>query len=228
MMRELTAKPRTELGKKAATLRRAGFLPAVVYGEGSTSEAIAVTLRDFEKVYREAGESSVVMLKVAGGKNLSVLIHDVAYDPITSKPIHADFYSVRMDKEIEAKIPLVFTGESAAVKEEGGILVKVMHEVEVRALPKDLPHEISIDVILLDKIGARIYVRDLKLPKGVKALAEAHEVIALVAAPRSEEELKALETEAVPAAAEVKTEREVKVEEKAVKGAEEKTEEAAK
>ena len=227
-MQELTAKSRTELGKKVNALRRAGFLPAVVYGEGVASEPVAVTLRDFEKVYREAGESSVIELRVAGGKNLNVMIHDVAYDPLTSKPIHADFYSVRMDKEIETKVPLVFVGESPAVKGEGGILVKVMHEIEVKALPKDLPHEISVDITPLDKIGARIYVKDIALPQGVKSLAEAQKVVALVEAPRSEEELKSLETEAAPVVAEVKTEREVKVEEKAVKEPEEKTEESAK
>lgn len=227
-MQELTAKPRNELGKKVAALRRAGFLPAVVYGEGVASEPVSVAMRDFDKVYREAGESSVVMLKVEGGKNLNVMIHDVAYDPLTSKPIHVDFYSVRMDKEIETKVPLIFVGESPAVKGESGILVKVMHEIEVKALPKDLPHEISVDTTPLDKIGARIYIKDVALPQGVKSLAEAQEVVALVAAPRSEEELKALETEAAPVVAEVKTEREVKVEKKAAKEPEEKAEEAAK
>ena len=212
-MQELAAKSRTELGRKVNALRRAGFLPAVVYGEGSTGESIAVTMRDFEKIYREAGESSVIELRVEGGKNLNVMIHDVAYDPLTSKPIHADFYSVRMDKEIETKVSLVFAGESPAIKGEGGILVKVMHEIDVKALPKDLPHEIKVDIAFLDKIDARIYVKDLILPHGVKSLAEAQEVVALVEAPRSEEELKALEAETVPEAAEVKTAREAKVEE---------------
>lgn len=227
-MQELSAKPRNELGKKVATLRRAGFLPAVVYGEGAASEPVSVAVRDFDKVYREAGESSVVTLKVEGGKNFNVMIHDVAYDTMTSKPIHVDFYSVRMDKELETKVPLIFIGESPAVKGEGGILVKVMHEIEVEALPKDLPHEISVDLTSLDKIGARIYVKDLTLPLRVKSLAEVQEVVVLVEAPRSEEELKALETEAATEVAEVKTEREVKVEEKAAKEPGEKAEEVAK
>ncbi|MDO8500000.1 MAG: 50S ribosomal protein L25 [bacterium] len=226
-MQELTAKPRNELGKKVNALRRAGFLPAVVYGEGVKSEPLSVSLRDFEKVYREAGESSVIGLKVEGGKNknLNVMIHDVAYDALTSKPIHADFYSVRMDKELEAKVELIFVGESPAVKGEGGILVKVMHEIEVKALPKDLPHEIEVDVSFLEAIGSRIYVKDLTFPKGVKSIAEGQEVVALVEPPRAEEVVVEAATTEI---AEVKTEREEKAEVKAVKEAETKVVETTK
>lgn len=223
-MHELTAKLRVERGKKVNALRKAGFLPAVVYGEGTESEPIAVQLRDFEKVYGEAGESSLITLQVEGKKDFNVMINDVSYDPMTSKPIHADFYSVRMDKEIEAKIPLTFIGESPAVKNEGGILVKVAHEIEVRSLPKDLPHEFKVDVTRLEKIGDRLYIRDLIIPAGVRAQSEEDGIVALVEAPRSEKELEALKTEAAPEVAEVKTEGEAKREEKTAKEVEQKTE----
>ncbi|MDP3727167.1 MAG: 50S ribosomal protein L25 [bacterium] len=206
---------RSEIGKHLYSLRQEGVLPAVLYGPGMASLPLAVVKRDFEKVLREAGETSLVAVKVEGGKLYNVLIHDVAKDPMTLEPIHADFYAVRMDKPIEAKVPLVFAGESPAVKNEGGILVKVLHELEVKALPKDLPHEISVDVSRLEKIGDKVQVQDVTLPAGVASLSPADEVVALIEPPRSEAELEEL-TKAEEAApvAEVKTERETKAEAK--------------
>lgn len=219
-MAELAAKPRLELGRKVKALRGAGFLPAVVYGEGMNTDSISVSMRDFEKAYREAGESSLVTLSL-DGKKLNVMIHDVAYDPLTLKPIHADFYSVRMDKEVETKVAIEFTGEPPAVKNEGGILVKVKHELEVKALPKDLPHMIAVDLSSLEIVGNRIFIKDIQIPIGVRVLDPEDGVVVLIEAPRAEEEL-AAPVEAVAEVAEVKTEREIKAEEKATKEAAEK------
>lgn len=218
-MLELKAKPRNELGKKTKVLRRSGFLPAVVYGEGTESKSVAVSTRDFEKVHRQAGETSLVALKVEGSPPLNVMIYDVAHDPLSGRVIHVDFYSVRMDKEIDAKVPLEFVSESPAVKNEGGILVKVIHEIEVRTLPQNMPHEIAVDLARLDKIGGKIYIRDIVLPTGVVLRADSDDVVAVVEAPRSEEELASVKTEAVTEALEVKTEQEIKAEEKAAKAA---------
>jgi len=190
-------------------------LPAVVYGEGTDSKAISIPARDFEKAYQAAGETGLIALKVDSEKQLNVMIHDIAHDALTGKPIHADFYSVRMDKEIDAKIPLVFSGDAPAVKNEGGILVKVMHEIEVRALPKDLPHEITVDLGLLEKIGDRIQVKNIFPPSGVIIRADEDDVLAIIEAPRAEEVAVAPTAEVV----EVKTEQEVKAEEKAAKAA---------
>ena len=220
-MQELAAKIRTQIGKKVKALRVAGFLPAVVYGEGTQSTSIAVPIRDFEKAYQEAGETGLITLMVEGAKPLNTMIHDVSYDVLSGKPIHADFYSVRMDKEIELKVPLAFLGEPPAVKNEGGILVKVMHEVEVRALPKDLPHELTVDVSGLLALGSKICMKDISLPRGVTLRADADDVVALIEAPRSEEELAELVAKAaVPEVVEVKTEQEVKTDEKTAKAAE--------
>lgn len=188
-------------------------MPAVVYGEGTEPCSVAVSARDFEKTYREAGESAVIALAIDGGKPLNVMIHDVAYDALSGKPIHADFYSVRMDKKIDARIPIVFAGESPAAKNEGGILVKVMHEIEIRALPQDLPHEFVAELSGLSTIGDRIYARDIRLSSGIEMRTNADEVVALIEAPRVEE----VEVAATVETAEVKTEREVKAEEKAKK-----------
>ncbi len=212
MASTLQAKPRTELGKKVSALRRAGFLPAVVYGENVKSQPITVPYKDFEKAYKAAGESTLVTLDVEG-KKYNVLIHDIKHDPLRGKPIHADFYAVRMDKVIRAKVVIELFGESPAVKNESGILIKVMKEMEVEALPQDLPHELRADLSALDKLESRLLVKDILLPKGVKIFVASEEVIAIVETPRSEEELAALkETPATEAPIEVKTEREVKVE----------------
>ena len=222
---ELKAKPRTELGKKTNALRRAGFLPAVVYGEGIKSQSISVPYKDFEKAYKEAGESTLLKLDV-DGKSYNVLIHDIKNDPIKDTPLHADFYAVRMDKTIRTKVHIEFFGESPAVKNEGGVLVKVMQELEVEALPQDLPHELRVDLSGLLAFKSKLFVKDILLPKGVKILADQDEIIVLVETPRSEEELAALkETPTAEVVAEVKTEQEVKRE---VKVATEKAEDAEK
>lgn len=218
---ELKAEPRKELGRKARTLRKKGFLPAVLYGEKIASQPLSVPVSDFMKVYQAAGESSLITLKVS--ENIyNVLIHDIASDPIKNDPIHADFYAVRMDKEIHADIPLVFAGESLAVKNEGGVLVKVVQEIEVSALPKDLPHEISVDISTLVSFADRITVRNLFVPQGVKIKAEPDEVIALVKSPRSDEELEELkQAPTAEAPEEVKTEQELKKEKIAAEAGEE-------
>lgn len=225
-MQELKAQVRKELGKKVKALRRAGFLPAVLYGEGVPSRPIAVPHKDFEKVYREAGESTLVKLELED-KPFNVLVYDVKKDIISGILLHADFYAVRMDKEIRTKIHIEFLGESPAAKNEGGILVKVLQDIEVEALPQDLPHELKADLASLSLIGSRLLVKDIFLPKGVKILADPEEVVVLVEAPRSEEELTALKEKTVAEApVEVKTEQELKKAEKTEKEKAEKVEEA--
>lgn len=223
-MQELKAKPRTQLGRKVKALRRGGFLPAVLYGEGVTARPISIAYADFERVYRKAGESSLLKLELEG-QPFSVLIYDKKEDPLSGKFTHADFYAVSMDKEIKTKVSLQFIGESSAVKNEGGILVKVRQEVEVESLPQNLPHEIKIDLSGLSLIGSRFMVKDIAPPQGVKILADSEEVIVLVEAPRSEADLAALKVVAEIAPKAVETEQEVKKAVKAEKEKLEKTEE---
>lgn len=222
-MISLKAEPRVVLGKKVKKLRQKGMLPAVLYGGDMPSQAITVIYKDFEKAYREAGESTLLELRM-DGKPHTVLIYGITHDPLKGIPVHADFYAVRLDKTIRTRVLFEFKGESPAVKNEGGILIKVRQEVEVEALPQDLPHEITVDISALEAIGSRISLADIPVPKGVKILAEKEDVIVLVEAPRSEEELAEIERppeEAAPA--EVKTEREIKAETKAKEAVEEET-----
>lgn len=187
-MQSIVAEKRDILGKKTKNLRRQGFLPAVIYGKGKPSESIAVKEIDFLKLWKAAGESSIVELEL-DGKKRNVLIQDVAMDPLKDKPIHADFYAVDMTKTVKVEVPLEFIGESDAVK-SGGILVKVLHAIKVESLPADLPRALHVDLSILKNIGDSFAVKDLKAHNGVKTLENPDEIIALVEAPRAEEELK--------------------------------------
>jgi large subunit ribosomal protein L25 len=192
MILELNAQTRKETGRKLRTLRGKGFIPAVVYGPGHKPVSIQVSYGDFKKAFEEAGESTLIKLKVDDHiKN--VLIHDVSIDPIDDTFIHVDFYQVIMDKIIKTHVPLIFDGEAPAVKGLDGVLIKNLTELEIEALPKDLPHEIKVDISSLDSFDKHIRVKDLQIPAGVKVLSESEELVVSVIPPRSEEELKALE-----------------------------------
>ena len=217
-MQTLKAEKRDVHKETVMVLRKKGFLPCVVYGPKVKNQSLVVSMKEFEKVYKAAGETSLVKLH-AGDGDINVLIYDVAPDPVTLKPIHADFYAVDMNKVIHAKIPLAFVGESAAVKNEGAILVKVMQEIEVEALPENLPHEITVSINVLAVIGDRITAASLNIPKDVKLRAHDEDIIAIVEAPRAEEVIAPVAAEET--VAEVQTEREAKVAEKEAKEKEE-------
>lgn len=188
-MLTLKAKKRKSIGKRIKSLRRKNILPAVIYGPKIKSVPLELDYKIFEKVYDEAGESSLLNLRIEGEKNeYTVLIHDVKKDPLSDRFIHADFYQPPFDKEIEASVPLVFKGESLAVKDLGGTLVRNIQEIEVKALPKDLPHEIEVNIEGLKTFEDEIFIKDLNLPQGVRIDREAGEVIALVAPPEKVEE----------------------------------------
>ena len=171
-----------------ANVRRAGSIPAVVYGGKQKSMAIVVDARAFEKVLKEAGEATIVSLSGLGAA-LPTLIHEVDFDPITSKPRHIDFYAVTKGEKVQVAIPIEFIGVSAAV-ENGANLVKVLHEIEVEADPMNLPHSFTVDLALLVEKNDQIHVKDLAIPSGVTLMVSADDVIALaqeVAAERVEE-----------------------------------------
>ena len=160
-MLELNAKIREISGKKVKTLRKQGIIPAVLYGAKIKPISLEIDYNEFEKIYKEAGESTILELKI--GKELkNVLIYNTSRDPVSDKIIHADFYQVRMDELITTKVPLVFEGSSPAVEIKDGVLVKNITEVEVEALPANLPHEIKVDISILKTLEDLIYIKDLK------------------------------------------------------------------
>jgi large subunit ribosomal protein L25 len=214
MIPELKAQTRKDTGRKLRTLREKGFIPAVVYGPGHKPISVQVDYNDFKKVFNEAGESTLIKLEVDEHVK-NVLIHDASIDPINDTFVHVDFYQVVMDKTIKTHVPLVFEGEAPAVKGLDGVLIKNLTELEIEALPKDLPHEIKVDISSLDSFDKHIRIKDLQIPGGVKVMEEAEELIVSVIPPRSEEELKALEEKP-----EEKVEEVEKVGEKAEEGEE--------
>jgi large subunit ribosomal protein L25 len=179
-MLTLSAKIRKDLGKKTETLREKGLLPAILYGpEIKSALPLELDYKDFESVYGTAGESSLVSLKV-DGKEFLVLIHDLKRDPLEEKLIHVDFYQPKAGEEVEVTVPIVFEGEPLAVKELGGTLVKNISELEVKALPQKLPHEIKVDIGNLKTFEDRVLIKDLNLPEGVKTLKDPEEIVAFV------------------------------------------------
>src|SRR3989344_5830362 len=189
----IQAKVRQAFGKQNKKLRKAGMLPAVVYGRGKETLSLEVPGKNFQKVYQQAGESTLVDLLIDGKGEKKVLIHDVAKHYMKDEPIHVDFYEVDLTRKIHAKVPLEFTGVASAVKELGGIMVKNLNEVEVEAMPADLPHKIEINLEGLKTFSDIIRISDIKVSGDVKVLGRADEVIVAVQAPISEEDLANLE-----------------------------------
>lgn len=183
----LEATPRTETGKKVEALRLAGNLPGVVYGP--KQEPLSVTMKkgDFDKVFKEAGESSVVTI-TGLLKPIDVLVQDVAFDPRKGGVVHVDFYAIEKGKKLTVDVPLHFTGEAPALK-LGGTLTKVLHEVEVEAEAADLPKEIVVDISVLVDYESQIHVRDLVVPKGVTITESGDDVVALVQQVKEEAEV---------------------------------------
>lgn len=188
-MLTLAVKTRQIIGKKVKVLRKKGLLPAVIYGPKIKPISLALGVKEFEKTYQEAGESSLIKLELPElKKEYLVLIHEVQRDPLTDKFIHVDFYQAPLGEEIEAKVPLVFEGEVPAVKELGGTLIKNISELEVKALPQNLPKEIKINVESLITFEDTILIKDLKVPSGVKILKDSNEIVAQVTPPEKVEE----------------------------------------
>ena len=159
-MLTLLAKIRQISGKKTKTLRKKGILPAILYGPKIKSSSLEVDSKEFEKIYQEAGESSLVSLEVEG-KKIPVLIHEIQRDPLTDKILHIDFYQASLKEKVEATIPLVFEGVAPVVKESGGTLVKNITEVEVKALPQNLPHKIEVKVNVLKTFEGKFEIVSL-------------------------------------------------------------------
>lgn len=199
---KLQAETRKIMGKKVKTLRQQDKLPAVIYGNKLEPIAISLCLIEFNKLFNEAGTSSLVDLQIDNKDTYNVLIHEPQVDPVTSEPIHVDLYRVRMDEKITTEIPLEFIGESEAVEQLGGTLVTPHDSIEVSCLPKDLVSEIVVDISPLKTFEDQIKLSNISLLTGLDTEMESSEVIALVEPPRSEEELAELEKSAAEEEAE--------------------------
>ncbi|MFA5746550.1 MAG: 50S ribosomal protein L25 [Candidatus Paceibacterota bacterium] len=188
-MISLEAKIRNIQGKKTKELKRSGVIPAILYGPEISNALLEVDLKNFKKVFKEAGENTMISLKTdgSGKKDYAVLIKQVVNDPISSEPIHIDFYQPNLSKELEADIPLEFIGAAPALQ-LGGTLVKNMHELKVKSLPQNLPHSIKIDVSGLNTFEDSILVKDVHLPENVKIMDNLEETVVKVMEPEKVEE----------------------------------------
>lgn len=209
---------REKFGKQVKALRKEGLIPAELYGRGLLNAHLSVAEKDFAKVFKEAGTNTVVTLLIENEKK-PALIYEVMHDALTGEVAHIDFYQVKMDEKIRAKVPLTFVGEAPATKEKGAILNKSMADIEVEALPQDLPRSLAVDLALLDDINKSVYVRDLVVPKGVKVLVGEGTAIATATPPAPKEEEKVVE-EVAPDVSAVKVEVEEKKAERQAEKAE--------
>lgn len=193
---DLVAEKREVFGRAVRQLRTQGLIPAELYGHGLPNLHLSVPAKEFLKVFKEAGENTVVTV-VVGKEKLPVLIYDVERHPVSDEIMSVDLYQVRMDEKIRANIPLEFMGEAPVVKETIGVLIKSMHEIEVEALPADLPHDIKVDLSGLAELGQSIFVKNLNVPAGVKINVDPETVVVSVTAKALEEEKVIEETAAV-------------------------------
>lgn len=186
----IKAKIRKKLSSKANSLRKEGLLPAILYGPKLKNIPLEISLKEFEKIEKKIGESSLLRLTIEDKKkSYQVLIKEIQREPISGRPIHVDFYQPLLKEKIEAKVPLNFKGEAPAIK-LGGTLVKTIQEIEVKSLPQNLPEEIEVDIGKLKTFEDAIFVSDLKLPKGVEIMRSKDDIIARVLPPEKQEELK--------------------------------------
>lgn len=193
--------------KSLKELRKQGQIPAVVYGPGVKNANIEVDEKEFKKVFHQAGESSLIELHIEKEKR-PVLVHEIQKDPLSDKIIHIDFFQASLKEEVEVAVLLVFEGVAPAEKDLGGTLVKSLLEIEVKALPQNLPHEIKVDISSLKTFQDHILVKDIVLPANVEVLKKPDEiVVAVLPAQNVEEELAAEITENVEDVAKVEKEK---------------------
>ena len=183
----LKANKRDVIGKQVKALRRAGKLPAVLYGR-HVEKPISIVLdtRDATRTLAKVSSSSLVTLDV-DGQEYPALVREKQRDFIKNRLLHIDFLVVSLTETLTAQVSVELTGMSLAVKDFNAILVTGLDEVEVECLPADLPERIVIDISTLNKVGDAIYVRDLVLSDKVKVLDEPDEMLVIATAAKVEE-----------------------------------------
>lgn len=187
METKLQASPRTIQGKKLRALRAQGVLPAVVYGPKEKALSIGLSQKEFEKLFKDAGESTLITLTGLGDAK-EVLVHDVSYDPVLGIPLHVDFYAVEKGKMLTVHVPVEFEGEAPVLKLGTAMLTKVLHEIEVECLPSDLPQHVTVDLSSLTEIGSSIHVKDINPIRGVTFIADPEDVVVVINAALEETE----------------------------------------
>ncbi len=204
---------REQTGKvKVKALRDAGFIPAVVYGEGKNAQALKVSHKQlFHLLHQYRLENIVISLKIKDDKkqkDKSCLIKEIQYHPVKGDIIHVDFNEISLTKAIKANVPVVAKGECVGVKTEGGSLEHILWEIEVECLPTAIPKDIEVDVSGL-KIGDSIRVKDMVFPANIKALTPLDAIVLSCAAPLKEEVAVPVEGEEIQEPEVIKEKKEV-------------------
>ena len=184
-IKELEAAPRTVTGKATKRLRKAGIVPAHVFGRGEESETIQIDAKVFEQFLRSHSATNIITLKLPSHTQ-TVLLRHLQHAPTTSQILHADFFRLTMEERIRVKLPLHFVGESLAVKVEGGVLLHLLEAVDVESLASDLVERLDVDISSLTHIGDILHAKDIVLPQGYILFTDADESIVKVAGSRAE------------------------------------------
>ncbi len=195
---KLAAQKRELVGHKVKKLRREGILPANLFGKGIKSQNLQVNLKDFLEVFEKTGETGLIDLVINDKETRPVLVGSVQIEPVSDQPLHVDFHQVNLEEKVAVAVPIHLVGEAPAVVQDEGVLVQPLAEVEVEALPTDLPDHLEADISSLDKIDAAVRVADLKVPKGVVVKTAQEEVVAIIN-PKAKEEVAPVVEEAAPA-----------------------------
>jgi len=205
-MTELKVKTR-DTKDNLTKIRKSGYIPAIVYSKGEPGESLAINYIQFEKVYKDSGESSLIDLVLENNKTKKVLVHEVQYEPVKNKILHVDFYEVDLQKKVTTSLEIELIGEAPIVKSEGGIVIKHLDEIEIECLPADLVKECKVDISGLDDFSSVIYVKDLKISDKITILNNPDDIVVNVSEPRKEEEIAAVEAPIDAAAKEAAGER---------------------
>jgi large subunit ribosomal protein L25 len=167
----LAVQPRTITGHHTKALRKSGTIPATIYGKGMQSLTVSLPTDTFAKVYKEAGETHIINVST-GEATYPVLIHSVQIHPVTRAVLHVEFYKVNLKEKLKAQIPVHITGQSQAVKDGKGTILTLVNEIEIEALPTDIPEFLTVDVSPLAEVNAELKVKDLPVPAGVTVLTD--------------------------------------------------------
>lgn len=199
----LEAQARETFGKQTRKLRKEGNIPANVFGKGFTPVAVSVDTKVFNNLFKTAGETTVIYIKVAD-QEYPTLVSDIQYHPVTEEVLHVDFRKVNLKQKIEARVPLNFIGVSEAVEHLNGVLLTQVEELVVNALPTSIPHAIDVDISALKEIGDAIRVSDLAKSNDYEIIEEPEMLIVSVTEHVEEE----IEPETTTEAPEILTEKE--------------------
>lgn len=187
---KLSAQKREIVGRKVKKLRKEGLIPANVYGKKTKSISISLKKEDFEEVYREAGETGVVKLTIEGEKEeRPVLIQNPQKHPLTEESLHVDLRQIILTEKVKAQIPVEIEGEAPAAQQKIGILIQTVSEIEVEALPMDLPEKFVVDVSKLANVGDEIKVKDLSIDRNKVELKVENELVVVKIDPLAAEEV---------------------------------------